>query len=60
MEDEDRFFKVYSQIPLDERKLVIVVLDDEPISWNLAYQLIKNGTEKGKEILKLLKKLEII
>jgi len=54
------FFKVYSEVPLDERKLVIVVTDKEPISWNLAYQEIKNNTKRGEKILKILKELKII
>ncbi len=54
------FFKVYSEVPLDERKLVVIVLEGEPISWNLAYQEIKNNTKRGKKILKILKDLEII
>lgn len=60
MEREEEFFKVYSQLPLEERKNVIIVIEDEPITWSLAYQLIKNKTKKGKKILELLKKLEII
>lgn len=54
------FFKVYSEVPLDERKLVVIVLEKEPISWSLAYKEIKNNTERGKKILKILKDLEII
>lgn len=60
MEGAEEFFRVYSQLPLEERKNVIAVLDDEPISWILAYQLIKNNTEKGQKVLKILKELNII
>ncbi len=60
MEKAEDFFKVYSGVPLEERDNVIVVIDKEPVSWNLAYQEIKNKTENGKEILKILRKLEII
>lgn len=60
IEGAEDFFRVYSEVPLDERKLVVIVLEREPISWNLAYQEIKNNTERGKKILKILKDLEII
>lgn len=59
MEDEN-FFKVYSQVPLNERKLVAVIIDNEPVSWNVAYEEIKNKTEIGEKILKILKELDII
>ncbi len=60
MEGTEDFFKVYSNLPVDERSNVVVVLNNKSISWNLAYQEIKNNTENGKIILKTLKELEII
>ena len=56
----ERFFKVYAGVPLEERKVPLVVLDDQPINWNLAYEEISNQTERGEKILKILIKLEII
>jgi len=60
MEGDEAFFKVYSNVPLEERKNVVAVLDDEPISWVTAYREIKNKTKKGEKILKILLELEII
>ena len=60
MEKTEDFFKVYAEVPLKERGNVIVVIDKKPISWNLAYQEIKNKTENWEKILKILKELEII
>ena len=60
MVGEEDFFRVYPSIPIDERKLTIVVIDAKPISWDLAYQEIKNKTERGKKILKILRELDII
>ena len=60
IEGAEDFFKVYSELPIDERKMVVAVIDEEPISWSLAYQEIRNNTERGKKILKILKKLRII
>ena len=60
MEKAEDFFKVHAGVPLEERDNVIVVIDKKPINWNLAYQEIKNNTENGKKILKILKEIEII
>ncbi len=54
------FLTIYSNLPLNTRKEVIVVLGEEPISWNAAYIEIKGNTVKGKEILKKLQDLKII
>ena len=60
LKSADRFFKVYSGVPIEERKVPIVVIDDTPINWNLAYEEINNKTDRGEKILKMLIKLEII
>lgn len=60
LEKVERFFKVYASIPLEERKMPIVVLENQPISWNLAYEEITNETIRGKKILKTLLELEVI
>ena len=60
MKEKTEFLDIYFNLPLEERKNVVVVLDNEPITWNLAYQEIKNQTKKGQIILNTLKELEII
>ena len=60
MEDREEFFNVYSNLPIEERKKVVVILKGEPVSWNLAYHEIKNDTKKGQMILKILKELDIL
>lgn len=60
MENAERFFKVYAGVPLEERKVPVVVLDNQPINWNLAYEEISNQTKRGQKILKILLELEII
>ena len=54
------FLKIYANLPFEERKQVIVVVDDEPISWDLARNEIIHSTTKGEQIIKLLAKLNII
>ncbi|PJB17760.1 hypothetical protein CO116_00510 [Candidatus Falkowbacteria bacterium CG_4_9_14_3_um_filter_38_19] len=61
MENKDRFFKVYSNLPINLRNEVILVLPDKgPITWNAAFLEINNETELGKTILKKLVELKII
>ncbi len=58
--DTSKFVHIYSNLPFRVREETIVVLDGEPISWNIAYVEIINNTEKGKEIFKKLVSLKII
>ena len=56
----ERFMKVYSNLPINLRKETVVVIDREPISWNVAHNEISNDTELGKKILEKLIELDII
>jgi len=60
LKGSERFFRVYSNLPLNEREKAIVIIDNKPISWNLAYEEIKNKTERGAKILKTLKELNFV
>ena len=57
----EKFMKVYSQLPLNLRKEIILVLEKEgPITWDVAYLEIDNKTKLGNRILRKLEKLNII
>lgn len=56
----EKFMKVYSNLPLNLRKDIVIVIDKEPITWNVAYLEIKGKTKKGMAILKKLEELKII
>lgn len=56
----ERFLKIYADIPLNLRKEIILVLDKEPLTWNVAYVKIVNNAQKSEKILKKLKELKII
>jgi len=49
-----RFMKVYSDIPMNIRREVIAIINEEPISWNVAFIEIKNETPLGEKILNKL------
>jgi hypothetical protein len=66
-EDRMRFMKVYQNLPLNERKNTIIILDDKsekpekkPISWDVAYIEIDQETRVGETILNKLIKLNLI
>jgi hypothetical protein len=57
----EKFLKIFSNLPINLRKEVILVLDKEgPISWEVAFLEISNKTKLGEKILKKLSELEII
>jgi len=60
MKEKDKFLKVFSNLSVDLRKEIILVIDDQPITWNVAYEEISKETELGKRILKKLIELELI
>jgi hypothetical protein len=60
MELKEKFYQVYANLPMDIREEVILVIDDEPISWQVAKLEIDNDTQMGKQILEKLDSLEVI
>jgi hypothetical protein len=55
-----KFLKRYANIPLGLREDTIVLINDEPISWNTAMIEIKSDSEIGKQVIKILRKWKII
>lgn len=60
MNKKTRFLQIYANLPLNQRNEIIVVVDDEPLTWNAARIEIENDTPKGKEILEKLAKMKIL
>ncbi len=60
MKEKDRFLRVFSNLPIDIRREIILVIDDQPITWNVAYDEIRFETKLGKRILDKLIELELI
>ena len=59
---KDKFFKLYSNLPINIRKEVILDLGEPigPITWEVAYREIKTGTVLGDKIFNKLVELEFI
>lgn len=60
MQLREIFLKIYADIPLNLRKEIILILDKEPLTWNVAYVEVINNTAKSGQILKKLRELKII
>lgn len=58
--EKDRFLKVYSNLPEDVRKEIIVVIEKKPYTWDAAYIEIEGETPLGKKIQNKLIEMEII
>lgn len=60
MDKITKFEQIYANLPLQQRNEIIVVIDDEPLTWNVARIEIQQNTVKGQEILKKLERLQIL
>ena len=53
--------KIFNDLPEKVRREdIVVVIDEKPYTWNVAFIEIKNRTDLGKEMLKKMKSLEIL
>ena len=55
-----KFLKIYANLPLAAREEIIVVVDNEPMSWNVLRIEVENNTPKGLKGLTILSQLKII
>ena len=60
MHKKQKFFKIYANLPLSLREEIVVVINNEPISWKVAKLYIDENTKLGDEILEKIDMLKII
>lgn len=60
MDKRIQFLKIYANLPLGMRDEIVVVVNNEPLTWNAAKLEIEQNTPKGKEVLKILTSLKIL
>lgn len=60
MKRKTKFLQIYANLPLTHRSEIVVVIDNEPLTWNVAKIEIENDTQKGKEILEKLFRMRIL
>lgn len=59
-ESKAKFLRAYGNLPVPERSQVVVIVDNEPYSWNVAHNEIIHDTVLGKKILEEIKALGIL
>lgn len=55
-----KFLKLFANVPLQLRQEIIVLVDDESLSWSVAAVEIKKDTQKALTVLEHLKKIGLI
>ena len=55
-----KFLQLIANVPFPLREQIIAVVDNQPVSWNVAFGEIKQDTDKAQEILKHLKQIGLI
>jgi hypothetical protein len=59
--NKEKFIKIYANLPIGIRQEIVLVLDDNrPITWDVAYNEVNANTSLSSVILEKLIKLEII
>ena len=56
----ERFMKVFTSLPLPERELTVIVVENQPVSWNRTHTEITNKTKLGNVIQRKLEDFDII
>ena len=58
--DLARFMRIYTYLPFEERKLTVLIIEEEPINWARAYKEIKDKTPLGERVFKKLIEKDLI
>ena len=57
---KEDFLKIYANIPINIRSGIVLVVDNEPVTWNVVYTEVINNSRKSEDMLKKLKELGVI
>lgn len=61
MGNKEKFLNIYANLPIGVRQEIILVMDDNnTISWNVAYNEVTSDTPLAKIILEKLENLKFI
>ena len=55
-----KFLKLLATVPIPLRDEIIGIVDEKPVSWNVAYGEIKQDTENAENLLQHFKNIELI
>ncbi len=57
---KERFLKTFANLPLGVRKEIVLLLNGEPITWDVAFIEVNNDSEMSTPILENLENMGII
>jgi hypothetical protein len=57
---KSRFNRVYCNLPMDERRMSIAVIDNQPMSWNVCHEEVNADTKLSSRILEWLNTMGLI
>jgi hypothetical protein len=57
---KEKFLKIYSNLPEPERHQIIVLIDDKPYTWNIAFKEISEDTALGTKILEKMEAVGLL
>ncbi len=60
MDSRTKFLKIYANIPVALRSEIVLVIDGEPVTWNVIWLEVEENTPISKKMLKKLELLKII
>ncbi len=60
MVQKAKFLKIYANVPDALREDILVVVNQQPYTWNTAFLEVRNDTLLGKKIIKVLEEMKIL
>ncbi|MBU0978776.1 MAG: hypothetical protein ABIJ03_02825 [Patescibacteria group bacterium] len=60
MDKRSVFLKIYANLPVGSRNEIVVVVDEQPMTWNSVWLEVNEETPLSKKILEKLVDLEIL
>lgn len=60
MDKKAKFYQIYADLPLGSRDEIVVVFENEPVTWRVVKIEVDNNTIKSNQILDLLIKMGIL
>ena len=60
LDEKQTFLKAYSNVPINLRNDIIVVIEGKPMTWNVAFIEVSNNSELGNRILSVLVEIGIL
>jgi len=57
---KSKFYRTFANLPLGVRDEIIVVIDNQPMTWNVVKVEVDANSDISKEILKKLQELKLL